>query len=310
MLTLERALELVKHSGYGDVGAPSGAKGIVDEAAVRLLQMHPWNVTLCPPRHVGVRAAIDITGATWTAATRSLESTGSFEDYDFAPGDSISILDGTEAKLRDYTVQERVDDDEILLTEDIGATDGSTDIDATLNANRAVILPSDFGWGLRYYALTGGQGLVELRNSGASIPGGFSGSLWQAHNVSTAGGSPAWRLELYPYPTEEDPQLLTVSYHVAWSRPSTDTGILPIPAILEPLFISILRQLTAAYEQEDEGTIEDRMDRIMGSSTFVNAIEADGLAQSDYGEMQGGAEGAEAVLWGPLYPSGGVADPA
>lgn len=303
VLTLERALSVVKHAAYNDTSVPS--KDIVDEAAVRLLQMHQWRCTIKPPRHVGVRAAISFTGATWTSATRTLTKASAFTTYTHAPGDPMTIDAGATASFRAYEVQEKVSANAVILAEDIGATDGSTDIGGTLNANRAVILPSDFGWGLKSLVAANSsvtlntfewssmEKLAELRSGFPLTPIGlYHGALWQAHNISTAGGAPAWRLELWPYPTEADPDLFLVSYRVKWSRPSVDAGTLPIPEILEPLFIQILRAVTRGYEEEEEATVEDRIDRLKGSSLFMDTVNADGLMQPTMGPLPYGNEGA------------------
>jgi hypothetical protein len=321
MLTLERALRIVNHAAYNNSGIPP--KDIVDRAAARLLKMHPWRCTLCPPRHLGVRASISIDNGTWTTATRTLTKTGAFTSYTHAPGDMFSLTAGTAATLRDYEVQEKVSSDAIILTEDCGATNGSADLDGTLNANRAAILPSNFGYRLNAYAaastlahnslrLVDHQLLADLRSSAIVQPVGlYSGSLYQSHNVSAAGGSPAWRLELWPYPAAADPDIFLVSYDVAWSAPSVDSAVLPIPSILEDLFISLLRAITRGYEEEEEGTVEDRVDRLRQSSTFYEATLADGLSQPDYGPIRGGAEEqAMGGGWGGPEASDYVEDPA
>jgi hypothetical protein len=318
VLTLARAVAIAQHAGYSDTSLPP--LDLIDEAAVRMLQMHPWACTALPARHIGVRAAITGTGATWTTATRTLTKVAAFTTYVHAPGDPMTISAGATAVLRDYEVQERVSADAVILTEDIGATTGSVDIGFTLAANRAAILPSDFGSGIRSYTATQGlnqgfqltsmQELTKMRSELALQPvGHYWAALWQAHNKSAAGGNPAWRLELWPYPSAVNAKLFTVSYRQAWERPTTDTHVLPIPQILEPLYMAVLRAVVRGYEEEEEAGVEDRIDRLRMSSTFQDAIEADGLMQPDLGPLLGGAEGQGGYGW-ELFPTAYTADPA
>lgn len=316
-LTLERALRTVQHAAYNDTSVP--AKDIVDEAAVRLLGMHQWKSTLRPPRHLGVRASISIDNGTWTTATRTLTKASAFTSYTHAPGDTISISAGTNASLRDYEIQEKTDANSIIIAEDIGATNASADIDGTVNANRAAILPSDFGSGLK--AIGAGSSvtmqcfewasmeeITQLRTTGTLNPVGlYRGALWQADNISTAGGSPCWRLELWPYPTAADPDLFLVTYRKKWSRPSIDAATLPIPEILEPLYLQLLRAVTRGYEEEDAGTVEDFVDRLRQSSLFADAITQDGLMQPSGGPLRWGNEGAMGT-W-EVEPTAYVEDP-
>src|SRR5262249_38072386 len=152
--------------------------------------------------------------------------------------------------------------DAIIFTEDCGATNGSTDLAGTLAANRAAIMPSDFGSELKSYAATQGlqtqlmlrgqHELTQIRSAAVLQPiCCYYGALWKANNVPTAGGRPAGRLDLWPYPSAADPDLFPFSYRVAWSRPSADNVALPIPAILESLFISCIRAVTQGWEDEE-----------------------------------------------------------
>lgn len=297
--TVARALEVIRHAGYGTTGLP--ARDYVNEAGWRLLSMRTWAWAQSPPTQLPVRAPLTFTGAAWAAATRQLTVAGGWTGYTHAPGDTLTITDaGTGADLRDVTIEEKLNDNGVRLKESISSSN-QTGIGGTTNANRAIILPSDYGGQLRATAATAGRtisldlvsqaDLLRLRAL-QTIPvvGSYVGSIFSAEDLTTGGGPLQQRLEIWPYPEEADPNIFTATYSVAWRPRELDTDILSLPPWIEPLFTEVLRAVTAGYEDEESGGVVARINEVKGGSTFYDAARHDSLVQEGYGYVGGGAE--------------------
>jgi len=315
VMTLERALRTVTHAAYNDASVP--ALDLVNEAGQRLFSMHPWRFTMKPPVQLTLRAPVSFTGGTYTELTKTISGL-SLSAYDFANGDSFSLTSGTGANVRDYVIADKTSTT-LVLSESIGsAADGLTDIAGTINAGRAIVLPSDFGAELRmvttggltqHIAFTTQQRLLEARSRTPAPPlGVYWAAIFTAPDLTSAGGSPTPRLELYPDGTAVDYDFLTCSYRIAWSELTEDAKIISIPPYVEPLYTQLLRAIVKGYEEEEEGTVEDRINALTQSATFFNAISEDGLLQPDVGELTGGNESFASQEWWP-YPTEYVADP-
>jgi hypothetical protein len=314
-MSLDRALRTVQHAAYNDASVP--ALDIVNEAGIRLFSMHPWRFLNKPPVQLSLRAPISFTGATYTEATKTLSGL-SISAYSHANGDSLSISSGTGASVRDYTIVSATAT-AAVLSESIGSgADGKSDIAGTINAGRAVVLPSDFGAQLKlvttggltqHISFTSQQRLIQARSRTPSPPlGVYWASIFTAKDLTTAGGAPTYRLELYPDGTAADPDFLTVSYQVAWEDVTEDAQVISIPWYTHPIYTQILRAITRGYEEEEQATVDDHIDRIKASSAWFDATSNDGLVQPDVGELQGGNEMFHSQEWWP-YPTEYVADP-
>lgn len=62
-----------------------------------------------------------VTGANWTAATRTITKAAAFASYTWRRGDKVLVTAGTGATVGRYEVQRRVDDDNIVLMTSMGA---------------------------------------------------------------------------------------------------------------------------------------------------------------------------------------------
>ena len=298
--TVARALSVVQHAGYGSTSQPP--RDYVNEAGWRLLSMREWSWAQVPPTHMAVRAAVDVTAATWTASTKTLALVGGWASYTHAPGDTITITNaGTGADLRDVTIEEKLNDNGLRLKESISASN-QTGISATTNANRAVILPTDYGGQLRAVAATSGrtvsvslvsqQELMMLR-AVSTVPtvGNYAAAIYQAEDLTTGGGPPQPRLELWPYPATASANIFTMTYSQAWRPRELDSDILSIPLWIEPLFTALLRAVTGGYEDEEGGGVEVRVAQVMQGPTFYDAVRHDSLVQPSLGYVgRGGAE--------------------
>lgn len=315
VMTLERALRTASHAAYGDASVPP--LDAVNEAGQRLYHLHPWRFTMKPPVQLSLRAPVAFTGGTYTDATKTISGL-TLTGYSFANGDQVSITSGTGANVREYTIASATTTT-LVLSESIGsAADGQVDIAGTVKAGRAVILPSDFGAELRmvttggltqHIALTSQERLIQARSRSPSPPlGVYWAAIFTAPDLTSAGGAPTHRLELYPEGTAVDYDFLTCSYRIAWAELTEDAKIISIPAYVEPLFTQLIRAVVKGYEEEEEGGVEDRINALAQSVTFFNAITEDGLLQPDLGELAGGNEQFYGQEWWP-YPTEYVADP-
>lgn len=70
---------------------------------------------------------VDITGGTWTQATKRLVKTGAFTSYTYASGDRIYITGGTGVTAGWRSIASKVSNDEIELTDTTGFTVNNTD---------------------------------------------------------------------------------------------------------------------------------------------------------------------------------------
>jgi len=298
--TVGRALEVVRHAGYGTTGLP--ARDYVNEAGWRLLSMRTWAWAQIPPVQLSVRVPQSFTGATWTASTKVLAGTSIAQGYTHYPGDTLTITDGgSGADLRDVVIEEKLNDNGVRLKESISDSN-ETGIGVTINANRAVPLPSDYGGHIRAVSPTQGrttsfrfvtqQELLQLRAvQTVPVVGSYSGAVFAAENLKVGGGAQQHRIELWPYPTTGAPNFLTVSYSVGWRPREKDSDILSIPVWIEPLYTEILREVTKGYESEESGSVGERMAQIRTGATFFDAKAHDALAQPGFGYTgRGGAE--------------------
>lgn len=75
--------------------------------------------------------------ATFTNATRTLTLAGAFTNYVFQAGDSITVTAGTGVGVRMYAVQQKVDNNSIILHENIG---GANPADVAFKINKTILV--------------------------------------------------------------------------------------------------------------------------------------------------------------------------
>ena len=160
----------------------------------------------------------------------------------------------------------------------------------TLPADFTEILSIERGrkFGVR---LTTMQVIIDLRSNvgAATSPQLFRGAIvW--NNV--AGAQPIPRVEIYPTPTANESDAITIHYRKDWQRISTDETILSIPDHLIPLYKRILVLFAENYHIQIEGrSIESDTELLRRSQMFKGAINVDAGTQSNLGPIQEGAPG-------------------
>jgi hypothetical protein len=108
----------------------------VIDAETQWVINYAWNKSAWNIRRRQVRLTIhrvELSGATWTEATKTLTLTGAFEGYTHTDGARVRVTGGTGATVGDYIVASRTSDDAIVLTTSLGAdANGEDDIEAEL----------------------------------------------------------------------------------------------------------------------------------------------------------------------------------
>lgn len=116
------------------------------------------------------------------------------------------------------------------------------------------------------------------------------------------------RLEIWPTPS--DAGSFKIAYRAAWSAVASSGDVIVIPNFMEPLFIEVLRAFArgAVREDDDMGTLSDRLQKIVGGAVWAAATRRDATAQPHYGPLAGGA----AVSFGRTidFRMGGVGTPS
>ena len=301
---------------------------IVNDAIQHLAALRSWRWLQAGPIRVNVLGPITIANATWTEATRTLTSTGSFSGYAHSFGDYIEITGGANATLGQYIVEERTSDDAIVLGVSIGsAADGDTDIDARIIRPYA-ILPNDFSEEVsvnypnsfaRNMIRTTIEHIEMLRadpiNSAdylyyyavrAGVPSGASasGSDPQSSPDPLAGLSSP-RLELYPDPPADERNALVITYKRTL-LPLVNTSDVPlIPQWMEYGLELLIRSFAMTVEDDNaNNSAQQAFDMLL-----PQLIRRDANLQQRMGVMRGGLHPRRSYV-DPFFPDGDIADPS
>ena len=120
-------------------------------------------------------------------------------------------------------------------------------------------------------------------------------------------GAPRPRFDLWPTPTADMAEALTVYYRGGWRAIDSDTAIVPIPEYVNPLYITAVRAVARGMEMQDEAALEDRLNRLRVSTLFMEGERADNNVQHTSGRMAGGAVSRQSRP-SHLYNFGAVPD--
>lgn len=182
------------------------------------------------------------------------------------------------------------------------ATTGDTTFTATIE-------PVQDGWyriecGFTYTPATHGEDGVEVR-----LIGGTSGTTklfgMQINEGNTAdsltiveggilpkGGEPRPIMEIWPTPATDDASALTIFYRSGWIRVEDDNDLIQIPEWMEALYKSILRAFGRGQEEEDEGTVEARLQSVVQGAIMASCIARDSKIQPNVGPIRNSAVSA------------------
>lgn len=117
-------------------------------------------------------------------------------------------------------------------------------------------------------------------------PSVFSGYIaWE----TSLDGTMQPYIELSYAPTESENETFLLPYYARWAEVSKDTDIIPVPAFIEPLYLSIVMAFAQGYDEADEGSLDMRLAEIAAGPIFQNCKQRDGSLQPSIGMMRGGA---------------------
>ena len=306
VLTVQSALSQIEHSLGGSLSAELDAIGILNEAGQYMATMHDWMWLDRPPASLNFRGELSLSGTGWATASvgTHLQKTGAFANYTHLVGDTIvvtaGLTGGTSLPLGRYQIREKVSDNAIHI-EWPNTTNGSvTNLSATVKAD-SVALPSDFANAIDIQPT---EGLVntfnfcdtaminQLRTNEVAVGnfrywGAITRGLTLTNGAVTGNGK--WRMEIYPSPSSNEANALTMFYRAGWIDIENDTVVIPIPEFCNTLYRSLVRAFARGYEEDDIQSIHQRLLEIQQSPIFIHAKRRDGDMQPTLGQMQGGA---------------------
>lgn len=145
-----------------------------------------------------------------------------------------------------------------------------------------VVLPSDV---LRVHSITPaalGQALtlvsfdtwIQYQKQGIQ-PNGYVGYV--GGDVGS-GGAYTRRLFLYPTPSANLTGALSMIYRGGWTEilAGDDAGtFIGIPPFMEPLYLEVLRAVAYGYEENDNGSVSQRMEMVKNSRVYKDAVAVD-----------------------------------
>lgn len=255
--------------------------------------------------HLDKRGAISVTGASWTEGSLKLTASGAFATYTFLEGDEFEVQSGTNATTGFYRIVARLDANSITLERSIGSSASAVMGQMKLGG---IALPTDFAEIIGMHPKQGiiaeirpigHEELLRLRTMSAVTVSPFHVFACVYGDVlTTGGGAPTPRMEIYPYPTTNDQGAFLLFYRKKWTTPTGDTDAIAIPDWMEPLFIATIRATARGWEEEDTASVSKRLAEVKMSTQFMDASYYDGAMQPSQGMIEGGAA---ARYWGTNF---------
>ena len=305
VLTVQSALSQIEHSLGGSLSAELDAIGILNEAGQYMATMHDWMWLDRPPASLDFRADIALFGsATISSGGAHLAKAGAFANYTHLVGDTIVVEAGavgaTALPTGRFQIRQKVDNDTIHIEWGHATTGTVAGLVATVKAD-SVSLPDDFSNAIDIQPT---EGLVntfnfcdtaminQLRTNEVAV-GNFRywGAITRGLTLTNGqvSGNGKWRMEIYPSPSSNEVNALTMFYRAGWIDIEDDTVVIPIPEFCNTLYRSLVRAFARGYEEDDIQSIHQRLLEIQQSPIFIHAKRRDGDMQPTLGQMQGGA---------------------
>lgn len=125
--------------------------------------------------------------------------------------------------------------------------------------------------------------LQRLRENGIPLSPTFD--IYWATEQSRTSSSVVMQLEVWPSKTTERANFLDVYYDEGWSAVTTDSTSAVMPPWMHGLYYMFLRAIALGWLDDDRGDQDDRIEKIMRSARFANAVDRDARMDDDLGPM-------------------------
>lgn len=99
---------------------------------------------------------------------------------------------------------------------------------------------------------------------------------------------PGPRLEIWPTPSADDDDALTLTYLADWVDLVDETDTAAVPVWLYPMLKLFVRETAKGWEEDIDSVITQRWDAILSSRAWDRALARDGGEQPDFGPHTGG----------------------
>jgi len=288
-----QAVQYIEAHLRGALATEFDAYEIIAQAATTLETLANWSYLIRTQNRLSFRASVAGTAATYTASNKTVTLAGAFTGYTLIPGDSIT-LDDAGATLGTFHIVSKTDANTLVIDSAALTSDISGTVGFSLNTAR-VALPSDFGRTVSIHRnRPGGGGVVmatpqELQEFDSANSSGSVYSIACAVEYAslTATEIPTPTLRIWPHPTTEELDALTLIYARKWPEINSDEDVLPIPAYMNALFLEALRAFASAYD--NSAMLGPAVDAIRDGRLFLAACRADSGSQSYVGTIMNGA---------------------
>lgn len=139
-------------------------------------------------------------------------------------------------------------------------------------------------WAIR---IEGPQQVAEARARNLGRESEFVGCFtWGSPTV--AGPKATCRLDLGPVPTQSVAQAFVLAYKGGWTTVNDTTDHIVVPSYMTMIYVRAVTAFVGGLEHEAKGSLDDRLDRLVGSSLWQAAVDRDDTQQQDLGRMRGG----------------------
>lgn len=304
MLRNIEAYRYIKHVLGGELSGLISAHEVLIQAADWLGGAHDWRFQLARTARLDVRGTISIATGTYTHATRTLTKTAAFTPYAFVDGDEYAASGGTGVTARDYTIESRTDDDNIVLkAPGLGiAANGQTDMSGKLR-NDSVALPADF---LKLHSpgrtnsiiggmrLTTPKHLLALRTSTIEQSSSWNYFAVITH-VQDINGALIPILDIWPETSANESEAFTIFYKRRIVIADEDTAAIPLPAdkpLIHTCLLRVCRIFALGYEEGEESgkpSVDELLTQFIMGPIWKAARKQDGGIQPHMGPVKGGA---------------------
>ena len=184
-----------------------------------------------------------------------------------------------------------------------------------VSAQTWIALPTDFGEMVGqphavspysfYVRMTTMADIAHLRRIGTANGVGFYAAI--SYLGVSAGAPPTPRLEIWPPQETSITGGLQVPYKAAWTNLTDDDSVVAVPPYAEALYLAAARAFAKGYEDEEQGTIDDRLGAIREGLLWRACELRNAGEQTDYGIGDNGPASDEEgqpphIHYAPLTP--------